>query len=138
MIEKDLRTWLLSKGAITELVAGRIRIKKLRESDTFPAIVIDVPESRHHNDIDGYGGLAESTVTFMCMAETIQAARELSEVLRMQIAGYDGVAGTISLQGVFVDDTTSGFVPLDDASENGIYSCDLNCTIWHSETVPNL
>lgn len=136
MIEDGLRRLLLSKAAITAMVEGRIRVTKLRQADTFPAIVIDIPTSRHHNDLEGDGGLVESTVSFMCMAHTMQTARELAEAVRLNIAGYEGPAGADTLQGIVVDETTSGFVSFDDHSENGIFSCDVNCTIWHSETVP--
>jgi len=136
MIEDGLRKLLLSKGAVTEIVAGRIRVKKLRETDEFPAIVIDVPESKHHTDMQGDGGLVESTVVFMCMAQTMQQARQLCETVRVSVAGYEGPAGSDTLQGVLVDDTTSGFVSLDDASDTGVFSCDVNCTVWHAETVP--
>lgn len=136
MIEAGLRTLLLSRGLITAAVGTGVRVNHLRENDTLPAIVIDIPTSTHHNDIEGDGGLVQSTVTFMCMANTIQGARELSETLRREIAGYEGPAGLSTLQGIIVDETTSGFVPADDGGQNGIYSCDLNCTVWHSESVP--
>lgn len=143
MIEDGLRALLLTQESITNLLGVNtdgtkpVRCVKLREKDSFPAIVINIPESRHINDIEADGGAVDSTVQFMCMATTLSAARALSNELRTVLAGYTGPAGLHDIDAIYVDETTSGFVPLDDASENGIFSVDLNCLIQHGETVPN-
>lgn len=137
MIEAGLRALLLTKPEVTNLVERRIRCVKARETDAFPLIVIACPDQEHVNDIQAQGGAVNSNVQIMCMAKTLQESRELCEEVRLIVAGYTGPAGDLDIDAIYVDNTNSGFVPLDDGSENGIFSCDLICLVQHAETVPN-
>ena len=136
MIEAGLRALLLTKSEITNLVSGRVRVVKLRQNDDFPAIVINAPNTDHVNDLTGVGGLCQSSVSFMCMAKTLEDARELAKQLRLVVSGYQGPALREDITAVIVDTTTSDWVSLDDASDAGVFSVDVNCTVWHHEAVP--
>jgi hypothetical protein len=137
VIEAGLRALLLTHPSVTNLTGTRIRVVKLRESDTFPAIAIACQEQEHINDLDAQGGAVNSTVQIMCMAMTLEAARRVAEEVRMIIAGYTGAAGESDIDACYVDNTNSAFVPLDDGGEQGIHSVDLICLVQHAETVPN-
>ena len=136
MIEAGLRSLLLTKSEVTNLVGSVVRVVKLREKDTFPAVTITCQNSEHLNDLSGLGGLVKSDVQFLCMAKTLEEARELAKQVRLTISGYKGPALAEDITAVVVDTTTSDWVSLDDASDTGVYSVDLNCTVWHHEAVP--
>lgn len=135
MIEAGLRALLLTHEAVTNLTGSRIRVVKLRESDTFPAIAIACPDQEHVNDLDAQGGAVNSNVQIMCMGTSLQSARELAEEVRLILAGYTGPAGDLDIDAIYVDNTNSGFVPFDDGGENGVHSVDLICTVQHAEAV---
>ena len=137
MIEAGLRALLLTKPEVTNLTERRVRCVKLRETDTFPAIVIACPEQEHINDIQAQGGAVNSTVQVMCMAPSLETSRQLAEEVRMILAGYTGPAGDSDIDAIYVDNTNSAFVPFDDGGENGTYSVDLICLVQHAEAVPN-
>jgi serine/threonine protein kinase HipA of HipAB toxin-antitoxin module len=142
VIEDNLRALLLTFGAVTALVAQRIRPDELHQSDALPAIVLSVPSEEHHNDLEATGGLVAATVLITAIAETKLAARAIAEAVRTNgtnpgtgLAGYSGAAGSGSIQGAFLLKTSQHFEPEQDGSADSRWEITGEYEVWYAETV---
>ena len=97
----DLRTLLLTFSAVTDLVGtgdtARIRPERLHQDDddTEEAIIVQVDNIEHLNDLTGKGGRIFAYVTLVCRASTQALAEALAEAVRTNdtdpgtgLAGY--------------------------------------------------
>jgi len=67
----NIRTYLLTKSAITDLVATRIRPDVLAQGDALPAIIYSELYTNHQHTLTGAAGIEE------CLLElSVTAARE--------------------------------------------------------------
>jgi hypothetical protein len=141
-IEATLRTFLKTLGTVTAIVgagnAARIRPDRLGESDTLPAIIIEVDGEDPENSLDGRGGLVYANVNIQCRAFEKEDARALAEAVR--INGTDpgtGMAGTHQTGFDAVLESTSAalFIPEDAASMKGYFNIDCLYVVSFTEVV---
>jgi hypothetical protein len=145
-VEADLRTYLLTLGTVTALVgtgnSARIRPDRLQQGDDplQPAIIVEVDDEQHKNDLDGKGGLVYSTVTLRCRARTKAVARSLAEAIRVNgtdpgtgLAGRTGLMNGTSYGAVLEDEQTS-FTAQAEGSDEGWYDVFCNYILSHAET----
>jgi len=144
-LEESLRTLLKTFDAVTALVGGatapRIRPDRLDESDTLPAIIIEVDDEEQLNDLSGTGGLVRAPVNLVCRAATKAAARLLARAVRTNntdpgtgLAGYSGAAGEQTIHAV-LDDETPSYTPAGDGRDDGHYDVNLDFTIMFNEPI---
>jgi len=137
-IEESLRRLLITFDAVTAIVgsgsAARIRPDRLHESDTLPAVVIEVDDEDHANDLDGLGGLVHAAVNVKCRAATKSRARALAAAVARNgtspgtgLAGYSGAAGDQTIDGILEHETTS-YHDDDDGDDQGYYDVDCEYT----------
>lgn len=141
-LEATLRTFLKTLGTVTAIVGtgddARIRPDRLEETDTLPAIIIEVDSEDPENSIDGKGGLVYADVNIQCRAFEKEDARALAEAVRVN--GTDpgtGMAGTSQDDFHAVLESTSAalFIPEDAASQNGYFVVDCLYTVSFMEVV---
>ncbi len=135
-VEANLRTFLKTRDAVTAIVGAgddaRIRPDRLGESDTPPAIIIEVDDENPRNTIDGLGGLVYADVNIQCRAFEKEDARALAEAVRVN--GTDpgtGMAGTsqAAFHAVLENTSAALFVPEDAASQRGYFVVDCLYTV---------
>lgn len=135
-IETTLVTFLKTLGTVTAIVGSGddalIRPDRLEESDSPPAIIIEVDADSPANSLDGKGGLVYSDVNIICRAREKVDARALAEAVRLNgtdpgtgLAGYHGTVGGVQFDAV-LEDMVPSFTPADDASQRGWF--DVNCS----------
>lgn len=139
-IEATLRTFLKTLGTVTAIVGSggdaRIRPARYRESDTLPAIIIEVDSENPRNSLDGLGGLVYADVNIQCRAFEQEDARALAEAVRVN--GTDpgtGMAGTdqSGFQAVLESTSAAMFIPEDAASAKGYFNVDCLYTVSFAE-----
>lgn len=143
-IESDLRTVLLTFDAVTALTgtgaSARIRAYALDDQDdiTEEAIIIEVDNATHANDLAGDGGMVIATVTLSCRAMTLTQARALADAVRTNgtnpgtgLAGYSDTSPCIE---AVLDSESAGFTPFDDGSQRGWFTVAQEYTIYTTET----
>ena len=142
MIEDDLRSLLLTFDAVTALVGSRIRPDQLGQGDELPAIVIELPDEEHHNDLSGVGGLASATVLITGISEDKTEARAIIEAVRINgtdpgtgLAGFTGGAGDGFIQAAVLERTRQRRVAEDDGSDDGWFEITAQYEIWYEETI---
>jgi len=130
MIEETLTTFLKSLSTVTAIIgegnAARIRPDRLDQSETLPAILLEVDEEPQ-NDLSGVGGLVYADATLTCRAATKTAARALAEAVRLNgtdpgtgLAGYHGTVSSVTFDAT-LESTVGAFTSKADGSEAGWY-----------------
>jgi len=132
-IEADLRTVLLTYSALTALVGTRIHPDVLPQqsdeednSETLPAVVIDVMDETPQNTLDGGDGMVVANVGVRCFALTKALARQVAEAIRVNgtdpgtgLAAHTGYADG-GFDGIHIR-TEFDVHPLDDGQDRVFY-----------------
>lgn len=141
-LEATLRTFLKTLDTVTAIVGtgddARIRPDRLEETDTLPAIIIEVDDEDPENSLDGLGGLVYADVNIQCRAFEKEDARALAEAVRVN--GTDpgtGMAGTSQdgFHAVLENTSASLFIPEDAASQKGYFVVNCLYTVSFMEVV---
>jgi hypothetical protein len=134
-LETAIRSVLKSLPAVTAIVgegdAARIRPDVLDEDDVLPAIGIEVRADEERNALDESDDAGRADVAVICRATTRRASRELANAARTNnttpssgLAGWEGIAGGLTLSLIF-DSQETGFTEADDASGTGWYDTEI-------------
>lgn len=86
-ILSDLRTYLKTKSAITNLVgtgdAARIYFHDAKEGATLPFIILEIFEGESNEHLTGISGICSNRVQIDCYGVTAAAAYTLAETVRL-------------------------------------------------------
>lgn len=86
-ILSDLRTYLKSKTAVTNLVgtgdAARIYFHDAKEGATLPFIILEIFEGESNEHLTGISGICSNRVQVDCYGVTGAAAYNLAEAVRL-------------------------------------------------------
>jgi len=145
-IEGDLRTALLTLGAVTALTGSnattaRIRPYKLDRQDdrTEEHIIIEVDAAPRENDLTGTAGLVAASVTISCRAMTRTAANALAEAVRLNGTdpgtGLAGWGGSATAFDAWLEDSAPTTLLWEDASEKKWNVVDMRFIVQYSEVI---
>lgn len=100
-IEEGLYSWVATNSPLNTLIGTRFYPLELPQSPTYPAIVYrlvgdDLPFAYGSNP----GDLMTARYQFDCHGLTFSAARGLAQTLRVQLNGFTGVMGAVTVQKV--------------------------------------
>jgi len=132
----NIRTYLLTKSAITDVVSTRMRPDVLAQSDSLPAMTYSELYTNHSHTIGAAAGIEECMLEIMCYSETRTQAGSLADLVRQQLQGYRGTAGSVEVTSSQLDDTGHGYEQPTDDSDNGKYITALRFRIHVQETIP--
>ena len=132
----NIRTYLLTKSAITDVIGTRLRPDILAQSDTLPAMTYTEMYTNHFYTIDAAAGIENCMLEIMVYSETRTQADSLADLVRQQLQGYRGTAGSGEVISCKLDDTGHGYEQPTDDSDNGKYISGLRFDIHVQETTP--
>jgi len=101
----SVRTYLLSKTAITDLVSQRIYAKRLIQGATIPAATIRILSESYEHALDGLAGIVQTRLGIECYGATGEAARALADAIIW--CGIDAIKGSytsLQIRSVMVED----------------------------------
>lgn len=137
MIEIAFRQYLLSISAVSTLVGTRIRVMRLQQNETLPAISYMIDDSWRIESQKGGTGLVRTRMQVDHWAASMLDARTLSEATRKVLQGFRGTMGS-SPNAVAVSQVRY-------QSELSFYHEDVNnyrithdYHIWHEESLPTV
>lgn len=119
-IASAVRTYLLTKSAITDLVSTRIYPDDLPQGATLPAIVYNKISTNHEHVVAGgwgLAGMANCRLEMECFSSTRSQANSLADLIKNNTIGQlRGVYGGVNVfdatmgagQRTFVDQPTDG------------------------------
>jgi len=103
MIDVDLRTYLLSKSDITDLVGNRIYALRLPQNTTSPAIVYDIGAGFPLAQLGSLESVVRYNVALSVYSPSYASMRQLSEHITTQLNGMTGTMGTTPVTGANVE-----------------------------------
>lgn len=132
----SIRTFLLGKTAITDLVSQRIYTDILPQSATLPAITMSKISTSHDHELSDFAGLVHTRLQFECFAATRQVANNIAEAIRSSgIITQKGTLTGVDIRGVRVVDGQRNYVDFPtDGSDEHRYVTSLDLMIDYSET----
>jgi hypothetical protein len=102
-IRAGLRTALLSDAAVAALVVARIYPVKLPQGIIATSLVYNEISGIGDHHMQGPSGLARVRMQIGAWAQTADAAHALFLAVKEAIDGYQGLMGTVVVQGCFID-----------------------------------
>lgn len=94
-IGSEVIKYLESKSAVTDLVSSRIYFLRMPEKQqTYPAIVVNLPNTTYGHYISLSDGIAIARVQFDCLATSSTEADSVAEAIRSILDGYRGTLDT--------------------------------------------
>lgn len=135
-LQVAVRTFLLTKTAITDLVGQRIYADDLPQSATMPAITTQRISTRHDHQLSDFAGLAHARVQYACFAATRQTANAIAEAIRScGIITQKGTLNSVDIRGVrLVDGPTEYTESPTDGSDEHRYVTALDFEFDYTET----
>ncbi len=140
MIRQDIRTYLLSKTSITDLVSTHVFLSRIPQGseplNNFPAIVFRRAVGGHSHDLDGSAGFAEAVFDLMAVAVSAVVVESICEAIRQALQGYRGLMGSTNVGRCTLDDEADDYIESQIGDDVGFHTTTLRYTIGYFETIP--
>lgn len=136
MIEYAINELLTSDAAITAMVGDRVFHMRSKQNATYPNITYQRRGTQRNRHLRGPSGIARASFQIDCWASTQKAARQLAEVVRLQIDNYSGNAGEHFVQRVYVDEDLDNWEWEIAGKDAIIGRVTLIVGVWFCESVP--
>lgn len=102
-VEKDLRTYMLSRAAINTLIDTRMYAIKLRQNPTLPAVTYNRISSVRRRSHSGDSNLTRPRIQYSSFAETYEAAVEVADAIEDEMKSFSGTAGSSNIYAAIVE-----------------------------------
>jgi len=131
-----IRTYLLTKSAITDIVGTRIYPAALPQNADLPAIVYHVMGGSPDDVLTGSSGSYRASVDLDCISTNHITTNNLAEQVRLLIQGYFGAMGTEQVNAARLTGRFENYLNPIDGSDVGKHVVALNFDITHNQTIP--
>lgn len=139
MIHEELRTYLLSKDAVSDLVGGtRIFPGIIPKGKEQPAVMYQRISSYRVRSMTGSSNLTKTRFQLSCWATLYKSAHQLAENIRLAVDGFSGVMGSTPVNAVFIEDQDEDNEPAIGSEADKRFVVRLDISIWHYESSPTL
>jgi len=132
VIRADAITYLLSLTAITDLVGTRIRPTRLQQNESTPAIAVKLTSTDAEHHADGEAGLHNTTLQFVCHADSQDQADTLADLVRRKTCGQSGAWGDSQVRGTFLVDLDDDYTPPSRGDQTGGPAVAVTVDVWHT------
>ncbi len=136
-VGQNVRTYLQTKSAVTDLISTRMYPLRLPQNATMPAITYQIVSRTHEEHMTGAAGLALARLQLDCYATTHAGSHALAEAVRASMHGYRGTMGTDFMQMCHLDNDFDDVDDPRDASDDARYIFVQDWMIWVVESVPS-
>lgn len=134
-----LRTYLMTKTAVTNLVSGRIYPNYLpQKPNVMPSVVLREISGEPEDHLTGGGGLRHTRIQVDCYGETHLTCEPLREAIRVSVKpSTKATWGTQAVVDLAHENFYARQEPPNDGSDNWrlVYSFDIYCS--HNVTEPS-
>jgi hypothetical protein len=136
-----IRTYLLSKSAVTTLVGTRIYSDIVEQNATLPAIAMSKISTRHDHTLSDMAGLAHCRLQFDCYADTATGGRatanSIAETIRATgICAIKGTYTSVDIRGVRLESGQRNEIDYArDDSDDHRYVTSFDLEVDYTETI---
>ena len=131
-----LRTYLLTKSAITDLVGTRVYPSVLPQNADLPAIVYDVMGGSPDDVLTGSSGSYRALIDVECISTNHIDSNDLAEQIRLVTQGYFGAMGVEQCNACRLLSRLEDYQPPIDGSDLGRHVVAITLEITHNQTIP--
>ena len=135
-IRQGLYEYLKAQPAITAIVGDRIYPIQAPNSAKRPYVILITTGLRSEPHLTAASRLARGEFDIDCWADSLSAAQNLSEAIRNELDGYQGLMGTVDCRRAIVNDQFDFTEQLKDGSERPAFRIKFDVDIWHFTSVP--
>ncbi len=135
-IGTDLRTYLLTKTSITNLVASRIYPLEVPEGAAYPRIVYTENGGQRTGSFDGANPQVNTSFSLLCQSISGDNVRAIRDALENVLDYFSGTMDSTTVQGVFVTRDPDGLIPPVAANEDSVKEATVNIDLWYESPVP--
>ncbi len=144
-IRRDLRTYLLTKTGLTNLITGadnkrHLHLSYIPQGDTsieaYPAIVYRRATGEHDHDLDGSSGRADPVFEFAVLSVDPNKTEDIAEQLRLAMQGFKGSMASTSVDTVTLTDEYDQYIDSKIGDAIGFYVTYLEYKIGYHESIP--
>jgi hypothetical protein len=110
-----VRTYILSQSSVTDVIAQRMYLDRLKQNAKLPAATISKVSESHVHTISNRSGLVQTRLQIECFASQRLTANSLAEAIyKCGIVAVKGSTNSVDIRGVMVEDGQRNFT-IDDA-----------------------
>lgn len=131
-----VRSFLLGKTAITDIIGQRMYTDMLPQAATLPAVEMEKLFTTHDHELSNYAGLAHARLQFRCYASTRLVANSIAEAIRASgIATQKGTTGGADIRGARMEEGMSYVVnTARDGGDEHRYVSTIDLQVDYTET----
>jgi hypothetical protein len=135
-METGLYSYLISKTAITALVATRIYPLIAPEGAAYPFLIYQRISTQHEHNMAGSSGLATATVQLDAYSDTYAEAKSIGNAIRTALDGYRGSMGGTFVSRCHIGDERDLLDITNVADEFGSFRWSADFKIAYHESIP--
>lgn len=136
-LQQDMRTYLLSKSGVTNLVTTTgVFCQKVDQGYSLPYVVIYRIGAEHGHTLVKASGWALARLQIDCFAATFSAAEAIAEAVRQVLHGLAGTFGTTQVSSVVLDNDGDDFGVPNVGDDVGTYRTHADYRILYAESIP--
>ncbi len=132
-IGNNIRTYLLTISAITDVVSTRIYSDVLPQKASMEAIVYRLINGSTFHHLTGVSEFGDVLLQIDCYGATRGEADALGEIVRKNLAGYSGAAGDDTVNNVIAESRRYRYEPPKDGKGTGRFLYSRDYRIFFSE-----
>lgn len=145
MIRSDLRTYLLTRTGLTDLITadGRVHLHLSRTPQTtpplaaFPTVIYRRASGGYGHDLDGSDGNADPNFDFHVMDPDPDVVEAICEQLRLALQGFPkSNMGSTHIESITLDDEQDDYLESTIGDDVGFHRTVLTFSINHTVAIP--
>lgn len=138
-MEEGLRTYLLSKADVTEIVGQRFFAARMPANQDYPALVFQRRSTQRDHHQGGALGPVAATTALYCLSDDYTEAKDIASIIRRLIDGAHNTTwgDTQIAWSVVADESDQMYQPID-GGDVGYYARILVLNVTYVETLPTV
>jgi hypothetical protein len=138
-LEGDLRTYLLTKTGVTNLVTTTgVYVGRIPRAARYPVIGISRVSGGHEHVLSGAAGYATPRIQLDVWSTSMVTTLAVAEAVRQVMQGFKGTMGSTTVSSVVLENEIDLTEEPDDGSDLGIEHRVLDYFIRYTESIPSL
>ena len=131
----SVRTYLLTKTAVTDLIGQRLYIEPLPQAVTLPAAFMEIISGEDAHLISDRAGYVEEIVSFECHAARLSGANDIGNAIRRcGVTTVKGVTNGLNIRAISVESGRRNWrIEALDASDDHRYACGFDLKVSYRE-----
>ncbi len=138
LIGQSVKTYLLSKSAVTNVAGTRVFSDYLPGSiTTFPSVVMLQVSQVNPQHLTAQCDYAETRLQLDVYSDQASTRDSFANTLRDEMNGFSGTMGSVAVSEVKLVNSRDGYEPPQDNSDSGLYRNSSDYWIRHAQAVPS-